>query len=188
MKPLPNFQISSSGPVSQAFLNLEIEDFQAAINHVQNLPYKRTSNKADYLLVLSEGQGTCSSKHALLVALAYENKVSDLELTVGIFKMNPNNTPLIANVFPANLPYLPEAHTYIAYQGERYDFTREGSNNDWEVDLLDEITIHPDEIVQKKTEFHQNYLRKWIHDNGIELTFDGVWKIREDCIDALGKE
>jgi hypothetical protein len=47
-----------------------VADFRAAGRYLQHLPYGRTADRADFVAVLREGRGTCSTKHALLAALA----------------------------------------------------------------------------------------------------------------------
>src|SRR4051812_29982524 len=96
MTTAPEFEITATGPVSTSFLALNISKFSGAAAFVRSLPYRRNTDKADLLCVLSESCGTCSTKHVLLKHLAAENNFSDLSLWTGIFRMNANNTPAIA--------------------------------------------------------------------------------------------
>lgn len=63
---LPNRSLSEGGKLSLAFSKLGLSSFHQACEYVWKLPYGRTSDRANCRLVLTEGQGTCSTKHALL--------------------------------------------------------------------------------------------------------------------------
>ncbi|GAA0458311.1 hypothetical protein GCM10008935_11770 [Alkalibacillus silvisoli] len=75
---LPNFKIDSMGKVSREVLDLGLQDFHQVVKFVHELPYGRTTDRSDYHLVLREGKGTCSTKHALLSALCIEQKYTVL--------------------------------------------------------------------------------------------------------------
>jgi len=76
------------------------------------------------LAVLNERKGTCSTKHALLKALAGEQGLP-IRLMLGIYEMNVRNTPGIRLVLEKHhLPCMPEAHCYLFDQGKRIDVTR----------------------------------------------------------------
>lgn len=178
-----NIIIKSNGPFSEAFLKLGINDFQQACNYIKNLPYKRTSSKSDSLLVLTEGRGTCSSKHALLKKLAKENGANDIELRIGIYKMNEQNTPGLAGVIPRNIRFIPEAHAYLSFNGQRLDFTRANSKPLKDEDILEETILDADKMLSKKEELHKKFVKKWCQKN--KLDFDEVWKMRELCIEKM---
>jgi hypothetical protein len=69
---LPPVAIQPVGPLSAEIIARGIPDFRAAGRYLQGLPYGRTVDRADFRAVLREGKGTCSTKHALLAALAQE--------------------------------------------------------------------------------------------------------------------
>lgn len=71
---LPDFPIKPVGPVAEVFLHKQITTFHRAIKHVQQLPYGRIPTTDHCMKVLTEGKGTCSSKHALLKNLAMEHE------------------------------------------------------------------------------------------------------------------
>ena len=121
---MPNFDLNFDAEVAREFLRRGLKDFHAALNYVWRLPYGRNSNRADFNLVLCERRGTCSTKHALLAALAGEQKQS-LFLTLGIYEMNAENTMGVGAVLDVyGLKKLPEAHCYLTYQTKRIDVTR----------------------------------------------------------------
>ena len=88
---LPEQDLARAGTVTAAFQTTGCKTFRDAASFVWNLPYGRNANRADYELVLSEGRGTCSTKHAILGALAVEQKIP-LELRLGIYEMTEANT------------------------------------------------------------------------------------------------
>jgi hypothetical protein len=101
--------------------------------------------------------------------------------------MNSLNTSKIGTLLLTNgLDYLPEAHCYLLINNRRIDITNR--NSDFENiknEILQEIEIEPEQVSTFKMDYHRNYLKKWIDDNNIALSFDKVWEIREKCIAKL---
>ena len=187
---LIDFEISgNSGIISRSFNNLEIKTFAEACNWVNNLDYRRNTDKNNNLVLFEELCGTCSTKHALLKRLADENEDNSLRLILGIFTMNSRNTPAIKDVLTKYyLRYIPEAHNYLRNHNHILDFTGIGVNETkFELDLLEEVEISPDQITDFKIQYHKNYLSRWIELNKIPYTLDELWKIREECIAALAQ-
>lgn len=182
-----DFSISSGRPVSDKFIELGITSFAKAAQYVQQLPYKRNSNKSDILGPLKEQQGTCSTKHALLAQLAFENKHADIVLKLGIFRMGAKYSPAVGKVLSKyGLEFIPEAHNYLCYKGQVFDFTTPDASPDkFFDDLIVEITIDPNEITDFKVSYHKELLQKWILYTPLSFTLDELWKIREECIAAL---
>jgi hypothetical protein len=181
---LPEARLSRAGEVSAEFLALGLRDYRAAARFINQLPYGRNSDRADFRLVLREHRGTCSTKHALLAALAIEQKLP-VRLTLGIYEMNERNTPGVGAVLMrSGLASIPEAHCYLVFGGERVDVTRSLTDPGEPIaEFLHEETIAPAQIGRYKLEYHQNHLRQWSAGKG--LRFDEVWQIRESCIAAL---
>ena len=188
---VPSFQISPGKEISDLFLARGVKNFPRACEYVKNLPYRRTSDKVNLPLVLTEERGTCSSKHAVLTALARENNNSDVKLMMGIFKMSGESVKGAAPILKKyEISYIPEAHNYLMYDGKRYDFTFPGLNDKKVFEsLLEEIEIDVSKIGQYKTDYHKNFLMKWFNKNGAEssLTLKDILKIREECIESLSK-
>lgn len=180
-----SFKINSNKSFSKSFQDLDIQTFSEAMCFVKNLPYGRNSNREDFSLVLKEQKGTCSSKHALLKSLADENQHPEVKLMLGIFKMNGNNTPKIKSVLEKqNLVYIPEAHTYLKINKDIFDCsTANSSEINFKNDLLNEMEIQPQDVIHRKIEIHKAFLKNWSKEN--ELDFEEIWKIREECIEAL---
>lgn len=180
--------LSSDSPFSKQFIELGITDFESACVYVQSLPYGRNTDRSDFSLVLSEGKGSCSSKHGLLAALAEENGFIEVELIAGIFLMSGETHPKLVSFFK-DKPYanIPECHCYLRYKGERFDYT--DSTNGMEriaPKIVREQRIEPHQVVEWKPKIHQEYLKGWLKRNAqITLSFDELWEDREVCIRLL---
>ena len=167
--------------------NQGIESWADLIQYVRKLPYGRTSNRSDLSLVFSEQQGTCSSKHALLKAVANENKIADVRLILCIYKMNKINTPGIGNALSKHkISYIPEAHCYLQIGPKKLDCTSTEADLDRiKMDILEEIEITPEQVGQFKIDYHQAYLKGWLKREKLDLSFAEIWAIREQCIANL---
>lgn len=181
VEKLPGFRLERSGHLGTRFRALGIEDFRQAAAYVRDLPYGRNSDRSDWGLVLAENRGTCSTKHALLAALAREQG-ADVELRLGVYLMDRANTPAVAGVLDAHgLAGLPEAHCYLAYRGERVDVT--GVESDTVEDFLYEEPIEPEQIGAYKVRLHRRFVRTWASERSLDS--GRVWRVREECIGAL---
>ncbi len=187
---LPAATLKNTGTVSTEFLVRGLADYRSAGAYLQRLPYGRNIDRANARLVLSEGRGTCSTKHALLAELAYEQQLP-LALTLGIYAMDERNTPGVGRVLDLyGLPFIPEAHCYLTYQGERIDITRSGVEPAEPItQFLAEETIAPEQIGDYKVQWHQRFLREWVvRAAGVgRRSFEEIWAIREACIAALNQ-
>ncbi len=162
--------------------------FQEACNYVKNLPYKRNHNKENIYAVVEENGGTCSTKHAYLKRISEEFLVQNVQLMIGIFMMNAENTPKIKFVLEKyNLLEMPEAHNYLRIEGKILDCTRKNSSeNDFVNELAEEIEINPNQIRDFKVQYHQEFLQKYIQQHSeVKYSLENFWKIREECIFAL---
>jgi hypothetical protein len=187
---LPDAVLKNVGEVSAAFLARDIAGYQTAGCYVHQLPYGRNTDRANFQMVLSEGQGTCSTKHALLAALAREQRLP-ITLTLGIYEMHERNTPGVGLVLGKyDLPFIPEAHCYLTYEGARIDVTRSGVDSVEPITrFLYEETINPEQIAAYKVHVHQQFLRQWSVQPTLthQHSFEEIWKIREECIAALAQ-
>ncbi|ERJ58697.1 GNAT family N-acetyltransferase [Sphingobacterium paucimobilis] len=187
MKSL-NFNIEqSTGNISASFVSLGLDTFTKAAEWVSNLDYRRNIDKDNMLCLFDEQCGTCSTKHALLKRLADENGNTGLRLMLGIFTMNAGNSPAVKEVLKKyRLDYIPEAHNYLRTHNYLLDYTGIGINETkFELDILEEIEIQPEQITDYKVSYHKDYLDRWIRENGVPYSLDELWKIREECIKAL---
>ena len=174
-----------SGKFSEQANALGLNDFKSLSSWIQKLPYGRNKSRDDFGLVFTELKGTCSSKHALVKAIAEENEWNNLELCLAIFWMNGDNTPkakpILANY---KLAELPEAHTYLRVNGAYVDLTGIQSRIS-EADLEDEIPIEAEGVISLKEAMHKGYIAMWCEECEPEYSSEEIWKIREACIAAL---
>ncbi|TCK85677.1 hypothetical protein [Albibacterium bauzanense] len=190
MNKLPNFDIKPNGEISREFLSRNMFTFYQAIEFIRNLSYGRNLNKEDLITVFTDNKGTCSTKHAVLKQLAHENHFNDIKLMLGVFKMNAKNTPKVAQTLTENnLKYIPEAHNYLKYKSEFFDFTKPNvSSSDFLNDLFFETEIQPNEITRDKVQIHRSFLVNWLNENSdIGYSLDEIWRIREQCIQNLSE-
>jgi hypothetical protein len=184
VEALPNFGLAGGARLSTGFVALGRQDYHAAARHVRRLQYGRNTRRSDYGLVLEEGRGTCSTKHALLAALAEEHG-RRVELWLGVYEMNADNTPGVGPVLSRyGLDLVPEAHCYLAYRGVRVDLTRVVATDPIE-NFLYEETIEPSGIGAYKLDVHRRFVRAWAVARGLD--FECVWRAREECIGALSE-
>jgi len=184
---LPDWPLVADGSLTQRLRALGITDIAAAGRYVRQLPYGRTSSRTDVTLVMTEGRGTCTTKHALLAALAEEQGIA-LALTLGIYEMTERNTPGVGRVLARyGFAAIPEAHCYLTHAGERIDVTREVEAAESIHAFLHEETIRVDQIGAYKIDLHRRVLADWIARTPAlrGRALDDVWRIREECIAAL---
>lgn len=183
---LPAKPLEARGDPSAQFLALGIADYRAAARFVNQLPYGRNADRANFRLVIPELRGTCSTKHALLAALALENQLP-VHLTLGIYEMGERNTPGVGAVLSKHgLAFVPEAHCYLIYGGGRIDVTRDlASASEPIARFLHEETISPEQIGDYKVAMHQAWMRDWVAREMPHREWTELWKIREECIAAI---
>jgi hypothetical protein len=179
--------VPGKGLVSDAFINNRATDFNEAADYVRHVPYGRNTDKKDPLILFKEDCGTCGTKHATLCRLAQEQGYDEVELWIGIFRMNRINTPRVVPILDKyQLPYIPEAHNYLRINGSILDCTWSYSSaGNFESDLLEEIKIQPDQIGAYKVSRHVSFLMEWCDDQHLQYTLEEIWDIREKCIVAL---
>lgn len=178
----------AKGPVSEAFISLGIENFASAFEYIHQLPYARNTDPAGLLVVLDEHKGTCSTKHALLKRYADEQEMQGIQLILGIYKMNGNNTPGVGMVLQKHkLSDLLEAHCYLKINGKIADATSTlTASQPFENDLLEEFEILPEQIGPFKAELHRRFLQDWLQQQSFDSVSESeIWNIREQCIGAL---
>lgn len=180
-----DFIIQPLGPLSQLSLKLGLRSFQKVCDHLLHLPYRRPSGKTQSS-VLTEGCGTCSSKHGVLKAIADEHERGDLELVLCLFRMTASNTPKISEVLAnGTLSWIPEAHTYINWDGEKIDITKPGLHiSNLKSVVLEERVISLKEL-SLKLKIHQAWMKDWLYTHHSDVSFKAAWQQREACIAAL---
>ena len=184
-----NFTLQPSGPLSKLALAHNVQTLGQLFKYIKALRYQRISDKHQLVLIFEEQRGTCSTKHAVVAAIAHEQQFNGLELMLGIYAMNESNTKGVGKVLDAyQLDFVPEAHTYLRLHHKRIDLTSSSNQNTSFVeDLFHEEVIMPEQILAYKDQQHQAFLKNWIIENNIPYSFEEVWKIREACITALSQ-
>jgi len=188
LEELPNRPFSASGLFTSLFRAAGVNDFAGAARHLLILRYGRIADRSKFWLVLAEGRGTCTTKHALLAELAREQGI-DAHLTLGIYEMNERNTPGVGRVLSSyGLEYIPEAHCYLYYEHGRIDVTGVPPGAEPIDHFLHEEPITVDQIGAYKNDLHRRFLRDWITrtDTLRGRSLEEVWRIRDACIAALG--
>jgi hypothetical protein len=181
-----NFNIENTGEISKLFLANDCLNFLQAQQFIRQLRYGRNANKNDCTTLFADECGTCSTKHVVLKKLAIEQNKTEVRLMLGIFAMNINNTPSIANILNKNnVIAIPEAHNYLRVHHQIIDCTKQGwTAQHFEHDLV--VEIEPHQIADWKIKTHQQYLEKWLKAQlHLNMTLDELWQIREQCIATL---
>ncbi|WP_299492859.1 hypothetical protein [uncultured Shewanella sp.] len=179
---LPNKALNPHGTLSDIFIGMGFESFHQICEWIWHLPYGRTHHSHQYMSVIEEQKGTCSTKHALLKALADELGI-DVVLTVGIYAMTEANTPGVGKVLEQfKQDFIPEAHCYLTYQNHRVDLTRFMLVTSEPItEFFVEKSITANELSTAKSTFHYTFLKNMF---GREKAAK-IWMIRERCIQAL---
>lgn len=186
MDPFLSWSFYACGPVTNAFREIGIENFNQALQWTHSLSYGRNRQK-NYMLIFSELRGTCSTKHAALAALGLENGFQ-IKLQMAICKLdakfNPKALPLLDRL---KCSFFPEAHCYLQYNDQQIDITFPDQLPTLTAEVLEIYTINPEDIGDKKLAIHQEYLRKWLYTKNLKsrFTFEKVWQMREEWLHSL---
>ena len=188
---LPRARLQPRGAVTAAFMERGLLNVQEAGHLLKSLPYGRVASDQNLLCVLTEGRGTCSTKHALLARLAADQELT-IRLTLGIYEMSQENTPGVGEVLDAfDLPFILEAHCYLTFGGERIDVTRDLTlPADPIARLFHEEPISPGQVGAYKQDLHQRVLCEWSATRPEQThgySPEQLWEIREACIAALAQ-
>jgi len=159
--------------------------FRDALKFVNELPYGRNIDKG-IDIILEEGKGTCSTKHAFLAVLATENHLP-VKLMLGYYLMNQENTPQIGGTLEKHcLAYLLEAHCYLKFYNQILDITFPGDiKSKLNFQIFDEQEILPYDL-DKKELMHKARLTEWLKEYPAYpiQNLERLWEIRECCIQA----
>jgi hypothetical protein len=127
----PEKPIGGAGPMAAAFQARGVQSFRAACAYVQRLPYGYNSDRDDPMILFKEQKGTCTTKHAVIAALASELGLP-VAKHIGIYAMTEalvTGTQALLDTF--SLPYVPMIHCFLACGSDRVDLTagnRDGKN------------------------------------------------------------
>lgn len=180
-------QLCSTKELTQLCKKQNLCNWKQLTEYIYHLPYRRTSNRSDLSLVMKEQCGTCSGKHAFLMAVAKENEFSNVELHLALFQLNAINMPCLTTYLKEiGREYLLEAHCYLKVDNESLDVT--GSLFDFntiEPYIIEDQLVNYEEIDSIKPAYHKSAVKKWIKDKKINNTFELVWSQRENCIELM---
>ena len=186
VEKLPDARLQIDGSIGTELCRLGFIRFRDFASYVQKLPYGRTSDPSRFLLVLSEGRGTCSSKHALIAAAAQECSLG-IQLWLGFYEMAEANTPGVGPVLSSyGLESILEAHCYLKFDGQCIDLTGLGTG-DISLRMISEQRIEPQQIGPNKAGLHREQMDRWRTAKKLGFSPQELWEIREACIRALSK-
>ena len=180
-------EILPKGSLSKLAISQGYTSWENLFLAVKKLPYGRNADRKDFSLVLKEGQGSCSSKHAFLKQIADENERSDVKLILVMYAMSRDNTPGIGETL-VNFPmdYIPEAHCYLNFDSIKYDLTSVDSSIEHLAPyILFDEEIEANQVVDYKVNLHQEFLKSWLIEQGLSISFEELWSMREKCITQL---
>jgi len=131
MESFTNFadkKIEAVGIISNTFLQMGFRSYHEACAYALHLPYGYNADRDDLMSLFEEGKGSCTTKHAVIAALA-----SELGLPVGkhigIYTMTEvlvTGTASIIHKYA--LPYLPMVHCFLSDGTHRVDLTQGNAN------------------------------------------------------------
>lgn len=185
---MPDSPILERGEVSKQFLSKNVRTFRRAIEYVYKLQYAPPSEPFNFHLVLKEERGTCSTRHALLVALAKELGLP-INLGLAIYNLTPQRFPELKDILQKfNIPYIPESHNFMVYNNIFLDITFPG---DCKILLPSEVNqeekILPEQIINYKIEVHKKYLEKWYKENDFNFSMEEFNEAHRQCVTKLGE-
>jgi hypothetical protein len=184
---LPPVPLTARRPIAQMFRRRGAHTLADAARLVESLPYGRNTDRADPRLVLIEGRGTCSTKHALLWLLAQEHEL-EVALVLGFYEMAEINTPGVGRVLAVHgLAAIPEAHCVLHHGGRDIDLTMPwAAKPGAPITLLRREAIAAVQIGDYKRARHRQFLREWLEKQPPpRMSLEAAWSIREACISAL---
>ncbi|MES2589948.1 MAG: hypothetical protein V4622_13300 [Bacteroidota bacterium] len=186
---LPNFELISKGKCTSFLDENQLSTFHELIEFVAKIPYGRNSKSGDFYLIFLENKATCSTKHGFLMEICELNNILEVELMVGIFLMSGDYSSKIKPVLDLhNLEALPEAHCYLRFNNQRFDFTTQNSEvKSFESFLIREQRCDSHQVFDWKPMIHKNFLESWLKRKNLGFTVDELWEIRETCILKLSE-
>jgi hypothetical protein len=185
---LPAVVLDSDGPISNLVRQRDILTYRAAADVVWPPPYKRTSDGPDkYRRVLLEEGGTCSSKHALLAALAREEEIP-VSLVLVFYELNGYNTPGADKTLRHyGLDAVPESHAWLEYQDHWIDITDAVHGSQPNLNLSQRriyfrlVIIQPEDIGSKRHELHRVAIQDWLTRKHLRFSVDQILAILAEC-------
>ena len=182
-------ELVSNDPLTLDIIESGCVTWEDLVRSVRNFKYGRGENRGDFRKVWYQRMGTCSTKHGFLYQVAKMNELNSIQLIVGIYLMTPSNTPKVASVLERyQLEGIPEAHCYLKVGGSYLDATSIGSSYESiAANIINEKVVEPEFLVSSKIEHHRKFMDRWRSEINSEFSLESLWKIREECIQALSE-
>jgi hypothetical protein len=140
----PEKRITGVGSISNAFVELGVASLHEACRWVHELRYGYNSDRDDPMFFFKEKMGSCTTKHAVIAALALELDWP-ISKYVGIYAMTEEIVKGARKILDeSGLPYVPMLHCFLVYDGLRVDLT-EGNHNGKRRSIED--FLHTQEVV-----------------------------------------
>lgn len=183
---LPIVKLKSGLEISDLFAEKGLGSFQECVSYIHQLPYGRNTDRGNFKSVFNDKKGTCSTKHALIKALADEQDIS-LSLVLGMFLTTPSYDARIKPILNKfKLPGIPEAHSFLQYNECYFDITFPGEMVfPKESDIIEKYFITPEQIGKFKLKKHSEFINRWITENQLPHSEKQIWDIRESWIKFL---
>ena len=125
---LPDKEILPLGEMSRKFLELNISSFKDACLYVHKMDYGINTNMDDKMILFKEKCGSCTTKHAVIAALANELDIP-LYKHVCVYKFTEEITTGVDEILKKyEIPYVPMVHCFLVYEKYHFDLT-EGNYN-----------------------------------------------------------
>lgn len=184
---LPHAALSRSPdtPLSAALAANGHATFRDVCAWLWRLPYRRVAHPRD---ILTEGCGTCSSKHALAAMVARELGLGDaVALVLAFYMMDQTNTPGVGPTLERwGLRAIPEAHCVLRCGDRWVDITRHTAAPVPPSAFVATEVVSPERLARDKVALHRAFMAQWIERGGPpDTTLDALWSVRESCIAAL---
>ena len=160
---LPNPGLQARGDVSYIFLQKGIDTFHAACRYVKSMPYGPNADSAQSLLLFSEGQGTCSTKHGAISHLAREQALPVYK-NLGFYQLNDTIVTGVSDILqPYGLSFIPQIHCFLEFASYRVDLTEGNCNGkNQTIDDYDFVVrVQPDPSFEEKQSCYLEHLRRY---------------------------
>jgi hypothetical protein len=159
---LPEADIGLAGPVSEKLLQLGIRTFRDAAWHVRRLPYGENTRSLDSLVLLSEGRGTCITKHGLVARLASELALPVFRLE-GFYRLNDGIVAGTGAILAEyGIEYIPRTHCFLACPNGYVDLTEgncTGKNGTIE-SYIEIFRVKPDTSEEENELLYRSFYKK----------------------------
>ncbi len=149
--------------VARKLANIGVNRFGQLAHWLWQLPYGRNVVRSDYISVIDDKHGTCSTKHGLFKFLAEQNNLG-IKLMRCTFEMNTSIDKRLAPFLAGlDIGSFLECHCYLKLEGERFDISlAHVEPMPFKLKILSENEISLSELGEDKVLFHKQAMREWL--------------------------